>query len=147
MVHCIYHGFCSHDYAIMIPKVKGILRKKNSIVYSSLEDESEEHGESSSNLLNLETSQSSKRRVWPFVLPWIVSTVTFAWATGYFYLRSLPPAQLQDYSYSTGWKTDFGKSGCSTFTRLTTDGTVEHRPGKFRNCPRESTFYRWSYVF
>lgn len=87
-----------------------ILRKKTSILYSSHGEEPNKDDESRLSLLNSETSPPPpKHRVWPFVLPWIVSTIAFAWAAGFFFLKSLPPVQFQEHSFSTGWKTDFGK--------------------------------------
>jgi hypothetical protein len=89
-----------------------IFRNKDSVLYSSLGGESEKDDESSSSLLNSETSSQQpprNQRIWPFVLPWIVSTFALAWVSAYLYLNSLPPAQLEAHSYSTGWKTDFGK--------------------------------------
>ncbi|RAO70689.1 uncharacterized protein BHQ10_006701 [Talaromyces amestolkiae] len=92
----------------MIQTIMDLLRRKHSMAYSSLEYESEKDSESSSGLLSPKATETSKIRVWPFVLPWVVSTVTFAWAAGYFFLKSLPPTQSLEYSYSAGWKTDFG---------------------------------------
>ncbi|CRG91662.1 hypothetical protein PISL3812_08712 [Talaromyces islandicus] len=90
----------------------GIFRNKPSIQYSSLGGESEKDDESSSSLLNSESPSQNqalqKNRIWPFVLPWIVSTIALAWLSAYLYLNSLPPAQLQEHSFATGWKTDFG---------------------------------------
>jgi hypothetical protein len=117
----------------MIQTVMDLLHKKDSIAYSSLEYESEKDGESSSGLLSPKAIESSKSRVWPFVLPWIVSTVTFAWAAGYFFLKSLPPTQLHEYSYSTGWKTDFGQSVYATFIELAANSTIKNRPRTIRN--------------
>lgn len=102
----------------MIQTVMNLFRKKDLVAYSSLEYESEKDGESSSGLLSPKAIESSNIRVWPFVLPWIVSTVAFAWAAGYFFLKSLPSTQLQEYGYSTGWKTDFGQSAYATFAGL-----------------------------
>lgn len=88
------------------------------MAYSSLEYESEKDSESSSGLLSPKATETSKIRVWPFVLPWVVSTVTFAWAAGYFFLKSLPPTQSLEYSYSAGWKTDFGRFVYAIFVEL-----------------------------
>jgi hypothetical protein len=107
----------------MITTTMNIFRNKDSVQYSSLgEGESEKDDESSSSLLNSETSSQQavrrNQRVWPFVLPWIVSTFALAWVSAYLYLNSLPPAQLQGHSYSTGWKTDFGNFLFSLFLHV-----------------------------
>lgn len=50
--------------------------------------------------------ETSKRSpTWPFVLPWIISSVVFAYLSLHFYLKSLEPTYG---SFETGWSTEFG---------------------------------------
>lgn len=127
-----------------------LFAKKNNILYSSLggESEKDDDTESSSGLSgSSETSKNRHRdrgRVCQYVLPWVLSTVVLALTSIYLFLNSLPPARLrEEYSFSAGWKTDFGPYLVTIEVSLAN----KNRLSTIRNRYRGSTLHRESYLF
>lgn len=128
----------------------GLFTKKNNILYSSLEGESEKNDDTESSSGLLAPSKTFKNRhrdpgrVWPYVLPWVLSTVVLTLTSIYLFLDSLPPVPLrEDYSFSTGWRTDFGPYFAAVVVSLAN----KIRLSTIRNRYRGSTLHRESYLF
>lgn len=142
--------FYQLDHLMSTTMMMGLFTKKNNILYSSLggESEKDDDTESSSGLLG--SSEASKNRhqdrgrVWPYVLPWVLSTVVLALTSIYLFLDSLPPAPLrEEYSFSAGWKTDFGPYIVTIVVSLAN----KNRLSTVRNKYRGSTLHGESYLF
>jgi len=84
-----------------------MFRQKTTPSYSTLVKESEKDAESGPFLPSSEAETPPRQRLWPFVLPWIGSTILLLFVSFYQYLNSLPAQE--PYSFSKGWRTDFGE--------------------------------------
>ena len=82
------------------------MKKDAKVPYSSLSDD-EKLSEDSTFLPKQSVRQRPVRRLWPWVLPWIMSSVFFAILTLRFYAASREPAYG---SFERGWQTDFSES-------------------------------------
>jgi len=69
-------------------------------------DETEKNFESSPFLLHTSQARTYSIPTWRLVVPWILSTVAFAFLSLFFYLQSSSP-RLR--TFETGWRTDFRK--------------------------------------
>lgn len=94
---------------IMYKLVLKIFRQKAHLPYSALKNQSDDDAEGGPFLPQSDEPPASQLRIWPYVLPWLASTITLAGLCLYLYLQSLPYTE-ERYSFSRGWKTDFGPS-------------------------------------
>ena len=84
------------------------LKQKESQKYTNLDDDSDIESESATLVDSVKTRQQRKP-IWPYVLPWMVSTLVFACLALKFYLKTLPLTS-NEFSFETGWKNEIGKS-------------------------------------
>ena len=118
------------------------IRKNTEMSYHRLSDD-EKLSEDSAFIPGGTSLRESKQRIWPYVIPWMVSTSVFAFLSLYFYLSSLEPAYG---SFERGWSTDFCES------QLEIVGVGHSSNGEFFSCCsrlyREARhrLYGWSYL-
>jgi hypothetical protein len=92
--------------------IASLFSKRNDQRYSLTSDDDETLGSESRSFLSEKTQIRPKSfSAWHLVLPWIFSTVAFAFLSLYLYFMT-PPSPLG--TYETGWKTDFGNYTFST---------------------------------